>query len=433
VVEDVSKLAKREGWGVPAALPGWAQNLDIYGDVRVRGEGAQYADDNVTNYYLNFNAVNDAGGVSPAGVNALLNVTENRQRLVGRARLGMAARLGGAFKGDVRLTSGNIRAPNSTNQTLGTYGGRWSVNLDRAAIMWNPVFNRRQELDFRFGRFGNPFVSTSELIWDSDLSFEGLSLGYAVDLFDRSPGRMERGAFLTLGAFPLQEEELTTKDKWLLGGQLGVELPFGSATKLRLTGGYFDFRNIAGQRNAFDSTLLNYTAPKYLQKGNTLFDIRNDADPSTNLYALAGEYRLINANLSLDIAAFGPLHVIFTGEYVKNIGWKSDEVYARTGTLAEEKVGGYDAGVTFGWPTIAERWQWRAFMQYRYLERDAVLDAFTDSDFHLGGTDAKGYQLGFDLGLSRATWLRLRMLTANEVDGAPLGIDVWQLDLNAQF
>ena len=48
-------------------------------------------------------------------------------------------------------------------------------------------------------------------------------------------------------------------------------------------------------------------------------------------------------------------------------------------------------------------------MLYRYLERDAVLDAFTDSDFHLGGTDAKGYQLGFDLGLSRGAWLRLQV------------------------
>ena len=72
-------------------------------------------------------------------------------------------------------------------------------------------------------------------------------------------------------------------------------------------------------------------------------------------------------------------------------------------------------------------------MSYRYVERDAVLDAFTDSDFHLGGTDAKGYQVGFDLGLSRGIWLRWRYLTANEVDGPPLGIDVWQVDLNGAF
>jgi hypothetical protein len=70
---------------------------------------------------------------------------------------------------------------------------------------------------------------------------------------------------------------------------------------------------------------------------------------------------------------------------------------------------------------------------YRYVERDAVLDAFTDSDFHLGGTDAKGYYIGADYAFTPRVFARLRYLSANEIDGAPLGIDVVQLDLNAAF
>jgi hypothetical protein len=76
---------------------------------------------------------------------------------------------------------------------------------------------------------------------------------------------------------------------------------------------------------------------------------------------------------------------------------------------------------------------WRVFLGYRYLERDAVLDAFTDSDLRLGGTDVEGYYLGGYFGLSDGTFLRLRYLSGNEIDGPPLGIDVWQLDINAQF
>jgi polyhydroxyalkanoate synthesis regulator phasin len=434
VVGDVAKLAKRELWGVPAALPEWARNVDLYGDVRARAEGALYASGNATNVYLDFNAVNAAGGVGSAGLDALLNTAENRPRMVGRARVGLKARLGGHFTADVRLASGNARSPTSTNQTLGNYGGRWTVNLDRASVRWAPTYTRnRQEFDLRFGRFSNPFASASELIWDSDLTFEGLSAGYAFDLFDRSPQRMERGLFLTVGAFPLQEEELSSDDKWLLGGQLGAELPIGELSSVRVAVGYFDFLNIAGLRNSFGSSLLDFTAPRFLQKGNTLFDIRNDSNPSTNLYALAGDYRLLNANLWFDLGAFGNTHVMIGGDYVENIGWKRSDVLARTGLDIDERVSGYDAGVNFGWPTIADRWQWRAFMQYRYLERDAVLDAFADSDFHLGGTDAKGYQFGLDLGLSRGTWLRLRYLSADEIDGPPLGIDVWQLDINSQF
>jgi hypothetical protein len=62
-----------------------------------------------------------------------------------------------------------------------------------------------------------------------------------------------------------------------------------------------------------------------------------------------------------------------------------------------------------------------------------VVDAFTDPDFHLGGTNAKGWVLGTDLGLLKNTWLTVRWLTADEISGPPLAIDVLQVDVNARF
>lgn len=444
VARQVMAQAQEQGWGVPGGLPDWIKGVRLYGDVRSRAEGDLYASDNFQNFYLDVNAVNDAGGIGAAEDAAGLNVTEDRYRLVGRVRAGLLAQLGNGFKLDVRLASGNIRSPVSTNQTLGNYGGRWSVNVDKAAMLWNPInTGNDREFDLRLGRFANPFVTNNELIWDNDLTFEGLSATYALDLFGNDPGRMERGLFLTLGAFPLQEFELSTDDKWLYGGQLGTEVTFGSQARLRLTGGYFQYENITGITNAFGSNLLDFTAPRFVQKGNTLFDIRTDLDPNSNLLALAGEYEIASANVSLDLG-FGDTHVIIGGEYVKNLGWETADVLARTNGAVfiladlddpplEERTEGYEASVSVGRPTLSAFGHWRAFVLYRYLERDAVLDAFTDSDFRLGGTDVKGYQLGFDLGLSRGAWLRLRYLTGNEIDGAPLGIDVWQLDLNGQF
>ena len=64
---------------------------------------------------------------------------------------------------------------------------------------------------------------------------------------------------------------------------------------------------------------------------------------------------------------------------------------------------------------------WRAFVAYHYAERDSLLDAFTDSDIHRGGTDAEGYIIGGELGLTNNTWARLRYLSADEIDGPPLG------------
>jgi hypothetical protein len=80
---------------------------------------------------------------------------------------------------------------------------------------------------------------------------------------------------------------------------------------------------------------------------------------------------------------------------------------------------------------------------YKHLERDAVLDAYTDSDFHLGGTDAEGYVLEGSYSVLKDVWMTLKYLSASEVDLNPdpltassegrYGVDVLQLDLNATF
>ena len=62
-----------------------------------------------------------------------------------------------------------------------------------------------------------------------------------------------------------------------------------------------------------------------------------------------------------------------------------------------------------------------------------MLDAFTESDFHLGGTDTQGYRITGSYGLVNNVWLRARWISATEIDGPPLAIDTLQLDLNAKF
>ena len=65
--------------------------------------------------------------------------------------------------------------------------------------------------------------------------------------------------------------------------------------------------------------------------------------------------------------------------------------------------------------------------------RDAVLDAFTDSDFRLGGTDAKGYSLGGSYGLGKNTAASARYLSGDSISGAPLSVDVFQFDVQIRF
>jgi putative porin len=414
-----------------SALPDWVRRMRWSGDLRVRGQGDSYAEDNLPNTYLDVLGVNDKGGITRAGNTAFLNTTEDRQRLRVRARLGLDVELGYGWTAGARLATGNLRDPVSTNQTLGNYGGRYTVGFDQAYVRWAGQ-NRtaRQSLAVTGGRMGNPFHST-DLVWDQDLMFEGISTNYRYSFSRDDP--FARNWFFTAGAFPLQEIELSDKDKWLFGGQTGLDWRTVGGSRFRIAGAYYDFSNISGTRNAFNSNLLDYTAPLFVQKGNTLFDIRNDNDDTTNLFALAGEYQIANLTAVLDWRVSQAYRLSLTMDAVENIGYDREDVLARSGIDADERTRGYLAEVAFGSARFNENHAWRAAIGYRYVERDAVLDAFTDSDFRLGGTDVKGFIINIDYAFSPKVFTRLRYLSGNEIDGLPLGIDVLQLDMNATF
>jgi hypothetical protein len=82
---------------------------------------------------------------------------------------------------------------------------------------------------------------------------------------------------------------------------------------------------------------------------------------------------------------------------------------------------------------MENRGDWQLSLGYRRLGADAVPDAFTDSDFHLGGTNHKGFFVGAQYGLARNVWLNARWMSSNEIRGLPLSIDVFQVYLNARF
>ncbi len=430
VTKDVVAQARDEQWGVPGALPSWVSRFTFSGDIRLRGEDDLFATGNATNTYLDFLTVNSRGGVGKAGDAALLNVTEDRLRERLRLRLGIDALLTNGVHAGVRLSSGNTTDPVSTNQTLGQTGARYQTVIDQAYLRFDANPNAQLPwMTVWAGRTPNPWVST-DLVWDLDLNFEGVAGSWRYGFGGK--GETPSNVFLTLGAFPLQEVELSSKDKWLYGAQLGVDLPWSGGGRARVAAAYYYFDNFTGVRNAPDSTLTDYTAPKWIQKGNTLFDIRNDTDPTTNLYALAADYHLLDVVAAAELPVFG-YKLLVTGDYVRNLGFDQAKVFALTGSVVDKRVNGYQVEVGFGSSQTGRRSDWRAYWTYRYLERDAVFDGFTDSDFHLGGTDAKGYILRGDWWFRDRTWVSLRYMTSNEIDGPPLGIDTIMLDINGQF
>ncbi len=439
VVQDVLAQAKQERWGIPDVMPAWTERFKLKGDIRLRAQSDLFGADNQDLSYFDWQRINEKGGISNASEDAFLNTTDDRQRLRARLRLGVDAKISNDLKASMRITTGNENDPVSTNQTLGNYQNRYQLVLDRAFLKYDYTnLDGYNAMTLTGGRIPNPWFS-SDLVWDTDLGFEGLAatfhhnLSGGDDLFEQD--EQDRSLFLTLGAFPLQEEN-RYDDKWLFGAQLGTELGFDNQSKLTLGVAYYDYYNVEAQPNELGLTNNDWTAPDYMQKGNSLVRISNDigetaADPRR--VGLASDFNIVALTAEYRLARFAPTHVVLAAEFAKNIGFDRAEILQRTGVDIEERNEAYGLELQVGWPEMRKRRDWQVFAGWKHIERDAVLDAFTDSDFHLGGTDAEGWIIGGRYGLAEDTWMSLRWLSADEIDGPPLGIDVLQLDLNARF
>ena len=461
VLDDLIQHAKTERWGLPEAQPEWFSRIKFKGDFRLRGQGDMYSDSNIGPYredpnlragYVDYLKVNENGGtVYTSPDDRYFDTWEDRQRLRARARLGVDAKVSTTTKASFRITTGNTKDPVSTNQTLGQYGNRYTMVWDRAFVEYNgPLSAEHQWLKLDGGRMPNPFFST-DLIWDSDLAFEGLATSFSINLRGGDSlldiTENDQTMFFTMGAFPLQEVALSSRDKWLFGAQLGGHWIFENQSSFKIGLAYYDFTNIQGEKNSLDNTTLNYTAPQYMQKGNLLFDISNDStDPNRELWALAADYNELALTLSYDYASMAPIHVFFIGEVVKNIGYNKNDIEQRVQGSRVTRSGGftnsdflkantlgYKAAIAVGWPKLTLPGNWMASMAYKYLEADAVVDAFADSDFHLGGTDAKGWIVEYSRGIDENVWLTFKYLSASEITELPFNVDVLQLDVNAKF
>jgi len=393
-------------------LPDWVRGIRFEGDVRLRYQHDQFDQNN--------------GTYARPDNWQQMNTTTSHDYFRYRARVGVTVPVNNKVETILRLSTGNDTNPTSTNSTMGDYMNRDRVYFDLAYLKLQPW----SFLTFEGGRIPNPWFY-SDLVWSPNLNFEGVALKLKKSISETLT------AFLTVGAFPLQQDDFFSHSKYLAAGQLGLEKKQPKGISAKIGAAYYDFNNITGEVNTTAYPNLNdWTAPLYQQKGNTLFNIAVSGTKT----ALASEFKELNVTANLDIGFWDPVHVVFLGDYVRNLGFDMPDVVQRTGFPNDGDIDGYQIGVSVGYPKIQEFGQWKAYLYYKYLGADAVIDAYTDSDFHLGGTDAKGWIFGAEFGLWKNTWLSTRWLTANEIHGnqgdqfgLPLAIDVLQVDLNVRF
>ena len=145
-----------------------------------------------------------------------------------------------------------------------------------------------------------------------------------------------------------------------------------------------------------------------MQKGNTLFFLRNIIpNPSSpqnyaqpQFVGLSYNYNVLDDSGEFEMPLFGATRGQLGADYARNLAYDPTaafsnplvQVVTNFDATAGGGVGPYHSGpnawlvkATIGYPRPGTQGDWNVVFGYKYIEPDAVLDAFNDHDFHLGG------------------------------------------------
>ena len=487
--QEVLAQAQTERWAAPEnAAPSWTRNIEIHGDLRFRSASTFYSKDNALNSFFDVPTFNQTGPYDVSGngnqlipqINTIRNKVNNMQL---RARIGIEAKVADRFTLGFQLATGDDAGPISTNANLTGGFQKRDVWIQNAYARGELV----PGLTAMLGRFDNPF-RTTDLMFDPDLALDGV---YGEADVTKLLGQTGFHLAVRGGAFPIQFEsgdypstsgaKRNWRDRYMFSGQIELGKEFAGGVKANLSAAYHNFTYLRGHLSepcdTYSATNIECSTdqlrPLWASKGNTLMFLRQidqtyATDPASPLnpqyLGLKFAYRVLDVNGSVTVPISDRIQARLTGSYLYNFGFDpknicregvdaapinnfdltSDDAYQTPCDADPAKfVGGnqgYGVYLSVGDPSLfsvnprrARRGAWAINAAYKYLESDAVPDSFTDSDFHLGGTNAKGFVLGGAWAPFDNVTLGGRWLSANEIVGPALKIDVLQLDLGLAF
>jgi Putative porin len=271
-----------------------------------------------------------------------------------RARAGFQAQVVPDVDIRILLASGGSDSPIGLMQDIDTGFSSKNIWIDEAYFNWHP--HTVSGLSIYGGKMVNPYFkpNKSELLWDNDLSPEGIALKYKTGLNDS--GSLE--FFGTAGGFWVEERsEDADSSLWGLQAGLKYEIP---DTSIQLTGGigYFDYGNVQGYPTIYNEK-KNY--------GN-IVDASGYYDSDFDLIEFFTEVQF----------ELGGVPVSIYGDLSDNTAASEDDLGWLVGFSAGRKV---KPGSLF------------LRYNYRRIESDAVLGIFTDSIHGSGGTDLRGHEV----------------------------------------
>ncbi len=316
------------------------------------------------------------------------NDTRHRHRI--RARISLTAEINQQLMVETEISSGSDD-PVSNNQSLDDGFSTKNLGLNLAYLAYSP--KQIKGLTLFAGKMNNPFlnVQKSELLWDPDLCPEGLA--------GKLSHNRDNIQFFLNGAFFWVEERSSDDESYMAGLQTGVKIkPENSDIHLIIGGAYNDYVNTLDFEPFFDSD-----------------------DPAGNSLDNQGQY-LHDYNL-LDIfvelgTTLGNLPAAVFADVVNNIA-------------IDENSGGWLVGVSVG--KTKQPWSWHFRYQYKYLESDAVMGRYTDSEFIGGGTDGKGHEFNYSLQLDQSVTAAVTLFLNKKNLDNEIDYNRLQADLKFRF
>lgn len=291
-----------------------------------------------------------------------------------RARLQAKSEISEDLTATARLATGGSSVT-STNQDLGDGGSNKDISIDVFSVDWKFYPNSTLTL----GKMKNPIytVGSSDMVFDGDVTPEGLSVGYKTDMF-----------FASLSQFWIDNES-TKSDVILYAPQAGVNL---NAGPLKVTAGaaWYNFSSIQGTSTSGNDSIE--------AKGNST---------TANTYTFG--YKVLNAFVNVGGNA-GDLGYNVYFDYIKN-------------SEADTKDTGWLAGTKLSWKKFSLTYD------YRWSENDATVGFLADGDtagsvnVGLYGHRTKlGYKLGKNVSTEAVYYAHTIMSTKKHYDKYQLNV-----------
>ena len=304
-----------------------------------------------------------------------------------RLRLGVTAQVNDTTTAIVSLASGGTD-PIARNQTFDGGLSTKGINIEQVFVLWKPA--AVAGLEVSAGKFKQTFKNIGDvsLIWDADLNPEGAALSYT-----RKTGFGQ--VFASAASWWIQERAASS-DSVMLGGQAGAVFDLGAnGGRLTAGAGFYRYRDTQGRDPFFDKTN---------GFGNT---------------TKSGKYLHGYANTEAFAEWKGQIGSATTtafADWVRNSDAGADDSGYAVGASATM------SGVTLGYA-------------WKQLDADAVVGAFADSDFGLGGTDVRGHILtfGYELAHNVAAKVTYFKVQAGRDAGNERDVNRVQADVNVKF